>query len=391
MFRMKHNGKPMGKGKGPRAIAWVLPFFLWPAVAVAQTLNLVANGSFEEAAWCPSAYNNASLRTARGWSQPTQGTPDHFKACSREAGVPKNVFGEQPAVEGEAYAGLLLYSAAKPNYREYLQSELTRTLVRGEWVCVSWWACAADAAKLVADGMGAHLGASAPGLRGDGVLPVEPQVDNPRFHMLSDRHSWIRMSDAYQAHGGERFITVGNFRSPKENRVLERRDATKEASPWAYVYVDDVRVEPVAGPADCSCLNRTYLEEATDPPWEVYLVEQVALESVLFAFDESVLDAAAQGRLDEVAAAMRKNRYLVMEVNGHTDVVGPDGYNLALSERRAQAVIDYLVKEGVDPNRLELAYHGSRLPAADNTTPDGRRQNRRVEFELLQHAFLPVQ
>jgi outer membrane protein OmpA-like peptidoglycan-associated protein len=53
-------------------------------------------------------------------------------------------------------------------------------------------------------------------------------------------------------------------------------------------------------------------------------------------------------------------------------------------------VIDFLVREGVDPNRLKLAYHGSRLPTADNTTADGRRQNRRVEFELLEHAFLPM-
>jgi outer membrane protein OmpA-like peptidoglycan-associated protein len=209
--------------------------------------------------------------------------------------------------------------------------------------------------------------------------------------MVSDRHSWIRFSDAYQASGGERFITVGNFRPPKENRVLERRDASGDASPWAYVYLDDVRVEPVGGPAGCSCLNRTHLEEATDPPWEVYLVERVALESVLFAFDDAELDDAAKGQLEAVAATMRKNQYLVMEVNGHTDLVGPDGYNLALSEARAQSVIDFLMERGIDPNRLELAYHGSRLPVADNATSEGRQQNRRVEFELLEHAFLPMQ
>ena len=353
--------------------------------------NLVLNGGVEESAWCPSAYNNATLRTAKGWGQPTEGTPDHFKACSSEAGVPRNAFGEQVAVEGEAYAGVVTYSAAKPTYREYLQSELTRPLVRGEWVCVSWWVCAADRAKLVADGMGVHWGVQAPKQRGEGVLAVQPQVDNPRFHLVSDRHSWIRLSDAFQAEGGERFLTVGNFRPPRQNRVLERRDVAADASPWAYAYVDDVRVEPVDGPGDCSCLNRTYSEEATDPPWEVYLAERVALESVLFAFDEAVLDAAAKTQLEQVAAAMRKNRYLVMEVNGHTDEVGPDGYNLALSEARAQSVLDYLVERGIAPHRLELAYHGSRLPVADNTTADGRRQNRRVEFELLEHAFLPVQ
>lgn len=366
-----------------------LLFFI--ATALSAQENLVPNGSFELEAWCPSGYNNSTLRTAQSWSQPTQGTPDHFKSCSGEAGVPKNMFGDQMAVEGEAYAGLVTYSASKPAYREYLQTELVRSLRRGEWVCVSWWACAADDAKLVADGMGVHLGLEAPRAAGELVLPVKPQVDNPRFHLLSDRHSWVRLSDAFQAQGGERFLTLGNFRPPAENRVLERQDAGAKSNPWAYVYVDDVRVEPVSAPADCSCLNATYRAEATDPPWEAYLLERMALESVLFEFDDSNLTEGARQQLDAVASAMRTNRYLVMQVNGHADEVGSDGYNLVLSEERAQRVLDYLTEKGVDPNRLELAYHGSRLPVADNATPDGRRQNRRVEFELLQHAFLPTQ
>ena len=130
----------------------------------------------------------------------------------------------------------------------------------------------------------------------------------------SNSQSRSSLSDSFQAEGGERFLTVGNFRPPRQNRVLERRDVAADASPWAYAYVDDVRVEPVGGPGDCSCLNRRYSEEATDRPWEVYLPERVALESVLFAFDEAVLDAAAKTQLEQVAAAMRKNRYLVMEV-----------------------------------------------------------------------------
>lgn len=374
----------------------LLPFgcagllFLAPKSTAAQ-VNLVPNGSFEAAAWCPSGYNNTTLRTATSWTQPTQGTPDHFKACSGDVGVPRNMFGDQMAVDGEAYAGLVIYSASKPAYREYLQVELTRTLKRGEWVCVSWWACAADEAKLVADGLGVHLGIEALRSGGELVLPVQPQVENPRFHMVSDRHSWIRFSDVFQAAGGERYLTLGNFRPPRENRVLERRDAGAKSNPWAYVYIDDVRIEPVDVPTECSCLNATYQAEATDPPWEAFLLERIALESVLFDFDASVLTNEAKQQLEAVAATMRANRYLVMQVNGHTDEVGTDGYNLLLSEARAQRVLDYLIERGVDPNRLELAYHGSRLPAADNATPDGRKQNRRVEFELLQHAFLPTQ
>ena len=364
------------------------------AQSYSEVDNLLVDGSFELKRWCPSGYNQRELKTLEHWRQPTDGTSDHFAACAGSgsaAGVPRNVFGEAPPVDGEAYAGVVLHSASKPSYREYLTTKMTRDLVAGEWVCVSWWVMAADGGRLVTDRMGAALTEKVPKGKGEGLLKdISPAVDNPPLHMLSDRYSWILLSDAYQARGGERWLTLGSFAGPEETRVLERADATGETSMWSYVYVDAAEVRPVHSPEECTCLNRTYAAEATDPPWQVFLKERVTLSSVLFAFDSSALDADAIAQLDQIAHTMRTNRFIVMEVNGHTDIVGPDGYNLALSERRARAVMVHLARAGVDPNRLKLSYHGSRLPTADNATADGRRQNRRVEFELLEHAFLPV-
>lgn len=87
-----------------------------------QAGNLVRNGSFEEKAWCPGDYTQAKLKTISGWNQANAGTPDHFDACSSggKAGVPKNMFGNQPALDGNAYAGIVLFSQSKPYYREYL-------------------------------------------------------------------------------------------------------------------------------------------------------------------------------------------------------------------------------------------------------------------------------
>lgn len=381
-------------------VAWALVFLslFGAGRASAQAFraegNLVEDGSFENKKWCPSTYNKKDIRTLKDWVQPTDGTPDHFDACAgngAEAGTPRNVFGDADPVDGTGYAGVVIYAASKPAYREYLTTRLTRELAAGEWVCVSWWVMAADDGKLVCDRMGAALTADAPRQRGEVVLEsLTPAVENPSLHMLSDRHSWIKLSDVFQAEGGERWLTLGNFAPVGSSRVLERSDAARNANMWAYLYVDAVEVRPVADPADCECLNAHYAAEVTDPPWQVFLKERKELSSVLFDFDKSDLDQAAIDQLQTVADAMRRNRFLVMEVNGHTDIVGPDGYNLALSERRASTVIDFLVREGVDPNRLKLAYHGSRLPTADNTTADGRRQNRRVEFELLEHAFLPM-
>ena len=355
--------------------------------------NLVSNGSFEEKQWCPNDFTQSELKTLQGWKQTNAGTPDHFDVCAAgtRAGVPGNAFGLQEPLDGNAYSGIVLYSSSKPEYREYLHAELERPLEAGEWICVEWWVCAADAGKLITDGLGVHFGMQ--GIRevGEGRLNLPAQVENPRLHMLSDRWSWTKLSDVFQAQGGESFITIGNFLPPAKLRVLERRDAPTDASSWAYVYIDDVRVHAVEDANACSCLNREIKAGVTDPPWQVYQKEHVRWDAVLFDFDSADLTEKGREQLEGVAEEMRLNRFLVVEVNGHTDFIGSETYNLLLSERRAETVLAALRERGVDPARLKLAWHGSRTPVADNATEGGRQQNRRVEFELLEHAFLPKQ
>lgn len=355
--------------------------------------DLISNGGFESKKWCPSDYTQSELKTLKNWWQANAGTPDHFDLCAGNgsSGVPKNMFGSQLALEGDAYGGMVLYSSSKPNYREYLQTELKRPLVAGEWICVEWWVCAADEARLITDGLGVAFTAEAIKKVGEGRLDLVPNVSNPLLHMLSDRWSWLRLSDAFEASGGERFVTIGNFLAPEKLRVMERQDASTPDNNWAYVYIDDIRIRPVIKPEDCSCLNATIREQTTDPPWQSYQRNHVRWDAVLFDFDSFELNELAKGQIEAVAAEMRDNRFLVIEVNGHTDWVGSDGYNLVLSERRAQTVLSALQERGVDPNRLKLSWHGSTKPVAENDSELGRQQNRRVDFELLEHAFLPAQ
>jgi OOP family OmpA-OmpF porin len=71
---------------------------------------------------------------------------------------------------------------------------------------------------------------------------------------------------------------------------------------------------------------------------------------------------------------------LVVEVAGHTDSVGTDSYNQGLSERRAQAVVNYLVAKGINASRFKARGYGESEPVADNATDEGRAENRRVEL-----------
>jgi len=102
--------------------------------------------------------------------------------------------------------------------------------------------------------------------------------------------------------------------------------------------------------------------------------------SVLFASGKSELLPTAMVRLNEVAEALKAQTDRDMVVEGHTDNVGTVQSNLELAQRRAASVRDYLVSRGVDQNRIKAAGIGEARPIADNSTPEGRANNRRVEI-----------
>ena len=84
--------------------------------------------------------------------------------------------------------------------------------------------------------------------------------------------------------------------------------------------------------------------------------------------------------LDEIAALLKSRPEVSLRIEGHTDNTGPDQLNLTLSQDRANAVRDYLIQRGIAGSRLEARGYGSSRPVASNDTPEGRRENRRVEF-----------
>ncbi|MDD3763333.1 MAG: OmpA family protein [Nevskiales bacterium] len=108
----------------------------------------------------------------------------------------------------------------------------------------------------------------------------------------------------------------------------------------------------------------------------------VVLHGVNFEFDKAALTANAKTLLDLTAEALAEAPAIKVEVGGHTDAKGADAYNQKLSERRAQAVVDYLAGKGIDPARMRATGYGESRPVADNETEEGREQNRRVELTV---------
>lgn len=103
-------------------------------------------------------------------------------------------------------------------------------------------------------------------------------------------------------------------------------------------------------------------------------------EGVLFEFGKDKLLASAQNKLNQVAEALKTQDEHKIVIEGHTDSVGTDEANLGLSERRAKAVRDYLVSKGVSAGSITSTGLGESRPVADNKSPEGRANNRRVEI-----------
>ncbi|HYA93444.1 MAG TPA: OmpA family protein [Thermodesulfobacteriota bacterium] len=105
---------------------------------------------------------------------------------------------------------------------------------------------------------------------------------------------------------------------------------------------------------------------------------------VLFHSGKSILTEADVKELQKAVAFVKKYPGANIRLDGYTDSSGTDAYNISLSERRAVAVKDYLIKEaGVSSPKIRVVGHGKADPVADNKTAEGRAKNRRVEISIL--------
>jgi outer membrane protein OmpA-like peptidoglycan-associated protein len=124
------------------------------------------------------------------------------------------------------------------------------------------------------------------------------------------------------------------------------------------------------------------------PPAEVEakVTERIIItQKIHFEFNKANIRPISFPILDDVVELLKKNPQIKkIEIGGHCDWIGGDEYNLRLSQKRAEAVVKYLVSKGIDPSRLVAKGYGEGNPIADNNTTEGRAKNRRVEFTVLE-------
>lgn len=111
--------------------------------------------------------------------------------------------------------------------------------------------------------------------------------------------------------------------------------------------------------------------------------QRLVLRNINFEFNKATLTPDGRAILDGIAAGLRGQPTMEVEIEGHTDSIGSDAYNLKLSKSRANSVRDYLVSQGVQAARLSAKGLGESVPVSSNKSDEGRAENRRVEFKVI--------
>ncbi|GEM_PF-263279 len=219
----------------------IIPLLLINSFASGQ--NLMLNPSMEDTIPCASYQGPPQLR-AYYWFRPTGGSSDFLNAstnCGWGGGVPNNVYGFQYPNSFNSYLGFALY--ANPfgaNIREYVEGSLNDSLKTGHKYCIQFYVSAANNSKYKIDAIGAFLSIDSVNFYpGGGLLTYVPQVANTQGNILSDTLNWMLISGEFIAQGGERFITIGNFKDDANTLFDTLQGAIYNDS---YYYLDDVSV-----------------------------------------------------------------------------------------------------------------------------------------------------
>lgn len=371
---------------------------LLPALLL-QSQNLVQNPSFEDTK--PNAlvgpctfmqYSTYFDETLKYWTTYPSMTPDVLTAVENCPWLPQ-------AHTGVRCIGIINYMPAQDvdqtaDYHEFVRGSLRSPLIPGQRYRLECWV--REDSSIIREHLSQVYSPKTP------VAPVKagnlgfyfyfnnprdtrvPQVNFP--DVIDTKGGWVKLSAEFVAEEQYSFFILGNFYPDKQtktslsaekNRSIELKngkisytlDKIKRAS---YLCVDDISVERVETPP-LATMEKALLTEK----------KFTFSANLLFDFAKSDLKPEAGPALDSLAHFMLAHPGVRIGIGGHTDNVGSDEYNLDLSERRAQAVQQYLVAKGVNAEQLRAKGFGESKPIADNLTEDGRKANRRVECVVL--------
>ena len=358
---------------------FILTLLLSPLIAQSDAVrNIVPNPGFETFSEMPLGWfykGEDFTRLVKYWSSPTGASPDAYGPKVR---VPANWaekgFGDQKPHSGDAMAGITLYGCnnGKPHCREYLQIHLIEPLVVGQTYLAEAWVAQLPNSTAI-DHIGFHFAMQPIEEAEEKLLRLKPQVQTGEI-IEAPEGKWKKISGTFIAQTEAEVLIIGNFFPDQETSVRRIRD---ESYDYAYYYIDDVVVKKVPP------IKPVPIKENDIRLQKLEVGKTFQLQNLLFDFDKWELHPRSFVELDKVVEIMNENPNMVIQINGHTDYIGSDQYNMYLSRKRAKSVVAYLNERGIARSRTLYKAFGEKYPVASNETEEGRQLNRRVELEII--------
>jgi len=350
-----------------------------PTYGQVESANIVPNPGFELYSGTPLGWfytGRDFTRVLKYWESPTAASPDVY---GPKVFVPsqwkEQGFGESQPAGGTTMIGITVYGCGggKPHCREYVQIRLGEPLVTGQRYEVAYLTKHLPGSMRIKN-ISAAFSVDRIHKRLDDRIDVIPQVE-PSGIVMSENGTWQKVSGEFYASDPAEFLILGNFNPDEETEFKLSEDG--EPLQFAYYYIDEVVVRKLPPIIDVPI--------GEDDLTKVELVEgkTIKLSNIYFDLDHDDFLPRSYRQLYALVSIMKDNPQMRIEIHGHTDDIGTDEYNLALSQSRASAVANYVIEHGVDALRVFPRGYGSTKPIAANDSEDGRQENRRVEFLIL--------
>ncbi len=210
-------------------------------------MNLVPNPSFEDTLNCNNFWG---YLMGSPWFTPTNCTPDYYyglsPTCAFGSSAVQNAAGFQLPLDGIAYVGLYL---AMPvisfiGTRDYICAQLSDSLIATKEYYLEFHVSRANKYYLATDDIGAYVSSQIPINTGCSYLPYQPQVENLQGNIITDSLNWTKISGVFTAQGGEKYITIGNFKDSLNTTIIDADNGNGEYNN-SYYYIDKVSLIPM--------------------------------------------------------------------------------------------------------------------------------------------------
>ncbi len=336
---------------------------------IEEELNLVENGSFEKE---DGKLKNSGAQIGThiyNWKA-SAGTPDYYKSKKFNA------------LDGDASVGVRFYTENWAHI-EFLSTQLKEPLEFNKTYCLKVFVRLKEDCFYGVNALGALLSNEIPPqyqlIQGD----VKPSIKHHGGSILSYKTKWMQLSCTFTAKGNEEYLTLGSF----TNSDTMQKKHLKGDKLESYYFFDNIQLFAIEKLEECPCnMGKKEKRELPEPPEEVEKDEPktFVIRNVFFDNDKWDLLPESFDALDSLYEVIDNNNFKRIEISGYTSNTGSRERNLLLSKNRAEAVKKYLVKRGLPVTLFICKGYGPDQPIADNETEEGRAENRRVEFTILE-------